>query len=101
MAKKSVVLRNEKRKKLAAQYAVKRAELKARTLDFSLSDEERYVARIKLQSLPRNSAPNRVRNRCQLTGRGRGVYRKYMISRIVLRELAHEGVIPGLRKASW
>lgn len=101
MAKKSVVLRNEKRIKIVKQHAVKRAELKALAIDFSIPDEERYLARVKLQDMPRNSAANRVRNRCQVTGRGRGVYRKYMVSRIVLREFAHKGLLPGLRKSSW
>lgn len=101
MAKKSVVLRNEKRKKLVAKYYNLRQELKAKVIDPKLADEERDAAQIKLQKLPRNSSPNRVRNRCQLTGRPRGVYKKYMISRICFREMAHRGLLPGVMKSSW
>ena len=101
MAKKSVVLRNEKIMKMAARQAPIRAELRKKALDLNLSDEERYNARLKLQSLPRNGAQERVRNRCQLTGRSRGVYRKFMISRITFREMAHRGLIPGVTKSSW
>jgi small subunit ribosomal protein S14 len=101
MAKKSVVLRNEKRKKMAERQAPIRAELRKKALDLNLSDEERYNARMKLQSLPRNGAKERVRNRCQLTGRSRGVYQKFMISRITFREMAHKGLIPGVTKSSW
>jgi small subunit ribosomal protein S14 len=101
MAKKSVVLRNEKRKKMVQHQAPLRKELKSKALDFSLSDEERQEARMKLQNLPRNGARVRVRNRCQITGRGRGVYRKLMVSRIIFREYAHCGFIPGVTKASW
>lgn len=101
MAKKSVVLRNEKRKKMAERQAPIRAELRKKALDMNLSDEERYNARMKLQSLPRNGAKERIRNRCQLTGRSRGVYQKFMISRITFREMAHKGLIPGVTKSSW
>lgn len=101
MAKKSSVLRNQKRIKMAAkQYAV-RQELKAKALDPKASDEERYKARQKLQALPRNGAKERIRNRCQLSGRPRGIYKKFMISRIVFREMAHKGLLPGVTKSSW
>lgn len=89
MAKKSIIARNEKRKRLVEKYAAKRAELK------SLGDFE------GLQKLPRNSAPTRVRSRCSLTGRGRGVYRKFALCRNMFRQLALEGKIPGIRKSSW
>ena len=101
MATKAIVLRNEKRKKMAAHQAPLRAELRKKAINMKLTEEERMAARTKLQSLPRNGARCRVRNRCQITGRGRGVYRKFLISRIVLREYAHRGLIPGITKASW
>ena len=101
MAKKSAIDKNEKRKQLVAKYAGKRARLKARADDESLPDEERFLARLKLAELPRNSAPGRVRNRCELTGRPRGYYRKFKMSRIGLRELASAGKIPGVVKSSW
>jgi small subunit ribosomal protein S14 len=101
MAKKSMVLRNEKRKKMAAHQAPVRKELRAKAIDPTISDEERDQARAKLQSLPRNGAAVRIRNRCQMTGRSRGVYRKFMISRIVFREMALRGLIPGVTKSSW
>ena len=86
---------------MAAHQAELRKELRKKTLDMTLSDEERLAAELKLQKLPRNGCATRVRNRCQVTGRGRGVYRKFMVSRIVLREFAHRGLIPGMTKASW
>jgi small subunit ribosomal protein S14 len=101
MAKKSVTLRNERRKKLAAKHEPIRAELRRRASNPKLSDEERATARAKLQSMPRNGSRIRIRNRCQMTGRSRGVFRKFMISRIVFREMAHRGLIPGVIKASW
>jgi small subunit ribosomal protein S14 len=101
MAKKSSVLRNEKRKKMAAKQLALRIELRKKAIDPKLSDEERYQARMKLQSLPRNGAKERIRNRCQLTGRSRGVYSKFMISRITFREMAHKGLLPGVTKSSW
>jgi small subunit ribosomal protein S14 len=101
MAKKSVTLRNEKRKRMAARHFAVRKELREKALDPKLSDEERYLARAKLQSLPRNGAAVRVRNRCQLTGRPRGIYKKFMVSRIVFREMAHKGLLPGVTKSSW
>jgi small subunit ribosomal protein S14 len=101
MAKKSSIEKNNRRKRLVEQYADKRAELKAKALDESLSLEERFDARIKLAELPRNSAPNRVRNRCEVTGRPRAYYRKLKMSRIALREYGAAGMIPGLVKSSW
>ena len=101
MAKKSVVLRNQKRQKLVARYSGRRDALKKIVSSPTASFEEKFEASQKLTKLPKNSAPGRVRNRCQVTGRGRGVYRKLMISRIVLREMAHNGLSPGMMKASW
>jgi small subunit ribosomal protein S14 len=101
MAKKSSIEKNNRRKRMADQYADKRADLKAKALDESLSLEERFEARIKLAKLPRNSAPSRIRNRCEITGRPRGFYRKLRMSRIALREYGAMGMIPGLVKSSW
>ena len=101
MAKTSSIEKNEKRRKLVAQYAKKRAALEAIINDAGLSDEERYQARLKLQALPRNASPSRLRNRCQLTGRPRGVFRKFGLCRNKIRELAFNGEIPGVVKASW
>lgn len=101
MAKKSAVEKNKKRERLVAKYAARRASLKAIINDDSLPQEERFAARLKLAELPRNSAPNRVRNRCELTGRPRGVYRKLKMSRIGLRDMASIGQIPGMVKSSW
>ena len=101
MAKKSAVERNDKRKRLVEKYAAKREELKAIAMNEDLPLEERFKARLKLAELPRNSAPNRVRNRCEVTGRPRGYYRKLKMSRIALRELGSLGKIPGLVKSSW
>lgn len=101
MAKKSSIEKNNRRRRLVARYAARRAALKAIAKDAKLPQEERFAARLKLAKLPRNSAPSRVRNRCLLTGRARGNYRKFKISRIKLRELALAGQIPGMVKASW
>lgn len=101
MAKVSAVQKNERRKKLVAKYAAKRADLKAKVMDKTLSDDERWMASVQLSQLPRDSAPTRVRNRCEVTGRPRGVYRKFKMSRISLRELASQGKIPGVVKSSW
>ena len=101
MAKKSAVERNDKRKRMVEKYAAKREELKAIAMNEDLSLEERFKARLKLAELPRNSAPNRVRNRCEVAGRPRGYYRKLKMSRIALRELGSLGKIPGLVKSSW
>ncbi|WP_265570098.1 30S ribosomal protein S14 [Sphingomicrobium nitratireducens] len=101
MAKLSSVNKNEKRKKLVEQTAPKLAKLKAIANDKSLDDTERLIARLKMAELPRNGNPTRVRNRCELTGRSRGYYRKFRLSRIMLRELANKGLIPGVTKSSW
>ncbi len=101
MAKLSVVLRNEKRKKMAERQAAKRKELRAQTLDEKLSYDDRAAAQRKLQGLSRNGSKTRVVVRCSMTGRGRGVYRKFQLSRMKFRELALEGKIPGVIKASW
>lgn len=101
MAKKSAVEKDKRRRKLVAQHAAKRARLKAIAKDANAPQEERFRARLKLAELPRNSAPSRVRNRCELTGRPRGFYRKFRLSRIALRELGSMGEIPGLTKSSW
>jgi len=101
MAKKSAVNRNEKVRKLIKQFAAKRHALKATAENEALSLEERFDARLKLAALPRNSAPNRFRNRCLVTGRPRAFYRKMKMSRIALRELGSAGQIPGLVKSSW
>ena len=101
MAKKASVERNRKRERLANRYAAKREQLKAVARDQDLPVEERFAAQLKLASLPRNSAPTRIRNRCEVTGRPRGFYRKLRMSRIALRELASQGMIPGMVKSSW
>ena len=101
MAKLSQINRNKKREKMVAQYAAKRAELKARAEDDSVAPEERFNARLKLAKLPRNSSPSRVHNRCDMSGRARGFYRKVKLSRIALRDLANFGQVPGMTKASW
>lgn len=101
MAKTSVVLRNERRKELVEKQREKRAELKKQAVNMKLSDEERYAARVKLQKLSPNGSKVRVKNRCQITGRARGVYRKFMLSRIKFREFAHAALIPGVTKSSW
>jgi small subunit ribosomal protein S14 len=101
MAKKSSIEKNKKRERLAKQYAAKRARLKAVAENDQLPMEERFTARLKLAELPRNSSKVRIRNRCELSGRPRGVYRKFKLSRIALRALASTGQIPGMVKASW
>lgn len=101
MAKTSMVEREKKRQRLVAKYAAKRAKLKEMASDENLSMEERFKARLKLAKLPRNSAPSRTNNRCQVTGRPRGYYRKLKMSRIALRDLASRGEIPGMVKSSW
>ncbi|MBE6447021.1 MAG: 30S ribosomal protein S14 [Alphaproteobacteria bacterium] len=88
------------RRRVAAKKA-KRAELKAIIMNKTIAPEERFAAQLKLAAMPRTSSATRVRNRCMITGRARGVYRKFNISRIMLREMAAEGLIPGVRKASW
>jgi small subunit ribosomal protein S14 len=101
MAKLSSINKNERRKKLAKKYAGRISRLKAIANDESLDDTERLMARLKLAEVPRNGNPTRVRNRCELTGRSRAVYRKFRLSRIMLRELGNKGLIPGLTKSSW
>lgn len=101
MAKTSTVLRNEKRRKMAAHQEPIRKELRAKSINFKLSEEEREAARTKLHKLPRDGSKTRIRNRCMATGRPRGVYRKFLLSRICFREMAHQGLIPGVTKASW
>jgi len=101
VAKLSLINRDIKRAKLAAKYATKRAALKAIINDQSKSDEERYQARLQLQQLPRNANPTRQRNRCAVTGRPRGVYSKFGLTRHKLREMALRGEVPGMTKASW
>ncbi len=101
MAKKSAVERDKKRRKLAKKYASKRATLKAIAADTTLSNEERFAARLKLAALPRNSSKTRIVNRCEVTGRPRGYYRKLRMSRIALRDLASTGRIPGMVESSW
>lgn len=101
MAKKSAIEKNEHRRKLVRRYANKRAAMKAIAKDRNLAPEERFQAYLKLAEMPRNSAANRVRNRCKISGRPRGVYRKFNISRIALRDLGGTGQIPGLVKSSW
>jgi small subunit ribosomal protein S14 len=101
MAKTSAVEKNKRRAKLAKKYAAKRVALKAMAVDDRLTPEERFGARLKLAELPRNSSPTRIRNRCELTGRPRAVYRKFKLSRLALRELASLGALPGVVKSSW
>jgi small subunit ribosomal protein S14 len=101
MAKTSSIEKNNRRKKLAKQYSAKRAKLKALTKDQSVPMEERFAAQLKLAALPRNSSPGRVRNRCEVSGRARGYYRKLRMSRIALRELGNFGQVPGMVKSSW
>ncbi|MEO7009339.1 MAG: 30S ribosomal protein S14 [Caldimonas sp.] len=101
MAKTSLIQRELKRAQLVAKYAKKYAELKAAANDATKSDEDRYASRLLLQQLPRNAYPTRQRNRCGLTGRPRGTFRKFGLGRNKIRELAFKGDIPGIVKASW
>ena len=101
MAKLSSINKNERRKKLVKKNAGRYARLKAIANDESKDDTERLIARLKLAEIPRNANPTRVRNRCEVTGRSRGYYRKFRLSRIMLRELANKGLIPGVTKSSW
>ena len=101
MAKLALINREDKRAKLVAKFAAKREQLMSVINNASLSDEERFEARLKLQQLPRNASPVRQRNRCVLTGRARGVFRKFGLGRNKLREAAMRGDVPGLKKASW
>ncbi|MGK2871533.1 MAG: 30S ribosomal protein S14 [Alphaproteobacteria bacterium] len=101
MAKKSAIERNKKRERLAQSYAGKRARLKVITMDKTLEPEERFAASLTLAELPRNSARVRVHNRCEISGRPKGYYRKLRMSRIALRDMASSGQIPGMVKSSW
>ena len=101
MAKMAVINREQKRRDTVKKFAAKRAELQAAISNMKLSDEERAAARLKLQALPRNASPVRLRNRCALTGRPRGTFRKFGLGRIKVREFAMRGEIPGIVKASW
>lgn len=101
MAKISVINRDLKRRETVEKFAAKRAELKAAIANAKLSDDERAIARLKLQALPRDSSPVRLRNRCALTGRPRGVFSKFGLGRIKLREYVMRGEVPGVVKASW
>jgi len=101
MAKLSSINKNERRKKLVQKYAGKYAKLKEIADDESRDETERLMARLKMAELPRNANPTRIRNRCELTGRSRAYYRKFRLSRIMLRELANKGLIPGVTKSSW
>jgi small subunit ribosomal protein S14 len=101
MARLSAVVKNKRREKLAKKFAPKAKALRAKSIDMKLSEEEREAARLKLQKIPRNANLNRVRNRCELTGRPRGFYRDFKLSRNKFRELANNGLIPGVTKASW
>jgi small subunit ribosomal protein S14 len=101
MAKTSAIEKNRRRERLVVRYARKRAALKAIAADESRPPEERFAARLKLAKLPRNSAKVRIRNRCNLSGRPRGVYRKFKLSRLAVRDLASNGQIPGMVKSSW
>ena len=101
MAKKAMIEREKKRERLVKRFAAKRAELKDIAKDESLPMEERFKARLKLAKLPRNSAPNRIRNRCWATGKPRGVYRDFGLCRNQLRQRAHNGELPGVVKSSW
>ncbi len=101
MAKTSSVEKNNRRKRLTKQFAAKRARLKAIARNKTITMEERFAAQLKMAELPRNSSPNRVRNRCEITGRPRAYYRKVKMSRLALREMANQGQIPGMVKSSW
>ena len=101
MAKTSQVLRDKRRAKLIAKYAERRAELRARLKDTNVSMEEKFEIQAEFARLPRNSCPTRLTRRCRLTGRARGVYQKFGLSRITLREMTLSGELPGMRKSSW
>jgi len=101
MAKKSAIEKNKRRMALTQQYAARRAALKTTAEDESISEQDRFAARLKLAELPRNSSATRIRNRCEMTGRPRAYYRKLKMSRIALRKMSNEGKIPGMVKSSW
>jgi len=101
MAKLSSINKNERRKQLVAKYAARYSKLKAIADDESRDETERLIARLKLAEIPRNGNPTRIRNRCELTGRSRAYYRKFRLSRVMIREMGNKGLIPGLTKSSW
>ncbi|MCD2322659.1 30S ribosomal protein S14 [Sphingomonas sp. IC-56] len=101
MAKLSSVNKNERRKQLVKKYAGKYAKLKAIANDESVDETERLIARLKMAEIPRNGNPGRVRNRCEITGRPRAYYRKFRLARVMFRDLANKGLIPGVTKSSW
>ena len=101
MARKASIEKNNNKKALSTKFYKFRNELREKAVDFSLSEEDRIAARNKLQALPRNTSPNRVTTRCQVTGRPRGNYKKFGLSRIAFRQLALDGKLPGVTKASW
>jgi len=101
MAKKSMIEKNNRRRKMSKQFSGRRARLKAIARDRKRPMEERFAATLKLAELPRNSSATRIRNRCEVTGRPRAFYRKHKLSRIALRDLGSKGLIPGLLKSSW
>jgi len=101
MAKLSSINKNERRKKLVKKYAGRYSKLKAIANDKSLDDTERLMARLRMAEIPRNGNPTRIRNRCELTGRPRAYYRKFRLARVMLRDLANKGLIPGVTKSSW
>ena len=101
MAKKSMIVKNLRRRQISERYKLKRLELKKVLKDPSVSQEEKSMARIKLEKMPRDANPNRIRNRCVVTGRPRAYYRKFGLSRITFREMAHKGLLPGVKKSSW
>ncbi len=101
MAKKSSIEKNNRRRRLTKQFSARRAKLREIARDKSKPIEERFAATLKLAELPRNSSATRIRNRCEMTGRPRGFYRKHKLSRIALRDLGSQGLIPGLLKSSW
>ncbi len=101
MAKLSSIIKNDRRRVLAKKYGPLRAELRAKAINMKLSDEDRQAARLKLQKMPRDTSPSRVRSRCKLSGRPRGNLRKFGLSRMAFRAMAHRGLVPGVTKASW
>jgi len=101
MAKKSSIEKNERRRKMTKKFSGRRSRLKAIAMDKTKPMEERFAASLKLAELPRNGSATRIRNRCEVTGRPRGFYRKVKMSRIALRELGSKGLVPGLVKSSW
>jgi small subunit ribosomal protein S14 len=101
MAKLSSINKNERRKKLVKKYAGRYSKLKAIANDKSLDETERLMARLRMAEIPRNGNPTRIRNRCELTGRPRAYYRKFRLARVMLRDLANKGLIPGVTKSSW